>query len=329
MSGSPPPEPDPRFVPDADAAARISERAASIGAALTAAVLDAAPPDHPALVPADSVRALVGAFGLRSARDVAVLAVPAAASLARPRISAYRVGAAGLATTGDLILGGNLEFPGASMHHTVHAEGFVTLRARALRLALESLAVSRARPCAHCRQVLAEMAWADTLRVMDPMGHDVALGALYPWPFTPADLGMLPAGVTAGDAATADGASPGPRGAHTLDERGIPHGIAQALARAGARAHAPYSGEPAAIVLRAADGRLCTGAVLESVAFNPTIGPLQDALVEAVATAVPLDAIVDAWLATVDDGRVDHAGPVRDLLAAVAPEASLHVTYWS
>ena len=91
----------------------------------------------------------------------------------------------------------------------------------------------------------------------------------------------------------------------------------------------PYSGEPAAVVLRLGDGRLVDGVVLESVAFNPTIGPLQDALVGVVAAGAPFDAIREAWLATVRAPRVGHEAPARDLLAAVAPRASIHATYWA
>jgi len=259
-------------------------------------------------------------LALRDARDAALLALPAAAALARPPISSYRVGAVGVTEAGDLVLGGNLEFPGASIHHTVHAEGFVTLRARAHGTRLAALAISEARPCAHCRQVLAEMAWADELRLIDPLGHDLALADLYPWPFTPVDLGQ--AGAGAPHAAAGDG--PGP-----VVTPGVPDDVTSALADGRRRAHAPYSGEPAAVVLRLADGRLLVGAVLESVAFNPTIGPLADGLVEAVATGGDAGSITDAWLAVARDARVDHVGPTRDLLAAVAPRALLHVTYWA
>ena len=268
-------------------------------------------------VTADEVGALVAGFDLHGPREAALLALPAAAALARPSISDYRVGAVGVTTTGELVLGGNLEFPGASIHHTVHGEGFVTLRARALGLALEALAIARARPCAHCRQVLAEVAWADDLRLIDPFGADVGLWDVYPAPFTPGDLGERPA------SARNDGA---PR-RHVGSD--VPADVAARLAAASGRAHAPYSGEPAAVVLRLRDGRLVDGAVLESVAFNPTIGPLQDALVGVVAAGATFDAISEGWLATVREARVGHEGPVRDLLAAAAPRAAMYTTYWA
>jgi cytidine deaminase len=271
-------------------------------------------------VPAAEVSALASALGLATAREVALLALPVAATLARPWISDYRVGAVGVTEGGDLVLGGNLEFPGASIHHTVHAEGFVTLHARARGLRVVELAVRRARPCAHCRQVLAEMAWAADLRIVDPLGSDVALWDVYPVAFQPGDLetsGCIPGAIAwPGLAADEDGPV-------------LPQDVAGALSHAGSLSHAPYSREPAAIVVRVADGRLFEGTVLESVAFNPTIGPTQDALVALAAAGVADADVREAWLGTVRDARVNHANPARDLLAAVAPAAPLHVRYWS
>ncbi|HEX5826237.1 MAG TPA: hypothetical protein VFY23_01855, partial [Candidatus Limnocylindrales bacterium] len=259
-------------------------------AASVEAILAAREGPARAFIPAAQVAALAGASGLASAREVALLALPVAATLARPSISAYRVGAVGVTEGGGLVLGGNLEFPGASIHHTVHAEGFVTLHARARGLRVVELAIRQARPCAHCRQVLAEMAWAADLRIVDPLGSDVALWDVYPVAFQPGDLeatGCVPGAVAW------PGLAPDP------DGPALPHEVARALAHAGSLAHAPYSGEPAAIVVRVADGRLFEGAVLESVAFNPTIGPVQDALVALAAAGVPYAAVREAWLATV------------------------------
>ena len=55
-------------------------------------------------------------FGLAGPRDVALLALPAATRLAHPPISGFFVGAVGIeAGSGDLVLGGNLEFPGLDL----------------------------------------------------------------------------------------------------------------------------------------------------------------------------------------------------------------------
>jgi cytidine deaminase len=309
------PRPGWPFARDPVVAARVARLQAKAGPRIVASVLDLSAGQ--AVVARSDVAALVGELALASARELALLALPAAATLARPPISDYHVGAVGLARSGELLLGGNLEFPGASIHHTVHGEGFVTLRARALGLWLDALAIGEARPCAHCRQVLAEMAWADGLRLIDPFGADVGLWDVYPAAFVPGDLGMSPA------AATGSG-----RAASSVPA-GIPDDVAGAFAAVSPRVHAPYSGEPAAVVLRTADGGLFGGAVLESVAFNPTVGPMQDALVAVAAAGVPFAAVRHAWLATVANARVGHVAGAAELLAAVAPGASFAVTYWS
>lgn len=113
-----------------------------------------------------------------------------------------------------------------------------------------------------------------------------------------------------------------------VDER-VPGDIAELLARAGRRAHAPYSRCPAAVVLRLANGQLVAGAPIESVAFNPTIGPLQAALVELIALGRAYADIESAHLAVVAGGLVDQAPGTQALLAAIAPEAPLTVTHWA
>ena len=284
-------------------------------------------PVHPAaIVPAAAVDRLIPDLALEGPEEVMLLALATARALARPPVSGYRVGAVGLAaTSGDLVLGGNLELPGASIWHTVHGEGFVTLLARARGELVRTLAIAQARPCAHCRQVLAEMDGAhgsperpDGLRIIDPHGRVLRLADVYPWPFAPGDQGM-------------DGARPAERAWPDLRlaDAGLPAGVADALVAAGARSHAPYSSTPAAVALRCADGTTWTGAVLESVAFNPTIGPLQDALVGLLASGHELPDLVSAWIAVPRDALVDHVAATRAALAAAAPGIGLYVTYWS
>jgi cytidine deaminase len=326
---------------------------ARLAAALDATGRDAAHPT--AVIPAAAVAWLVADLGLEGAgaphegddpragddpdaREapavaaqaatelVMLLAIETARALARPPVSGYRVGAVGLAAgCGDLVLGGNLELPGASIWHTVHGEGFVTLLARARGELVRTLATSQARPCAHCRQVLAEMDGAhgsderpSGLRLIDPEGRALRLADVYPWPFAPADLGMA-------------GARPGSRPFPDLRLEGavVPADIADALVAAGSRSHAPYSGAPAAVALRGRDGAIVTGSVLESVAFNPTIGPLGDALVGLLAGGHDLADLVGAWIAVPADARVDHVAATEAGLAACAPGVALRVATWA
>ncbi|HET7181889.1 MAG TPA: hypothetical protein VFI15_06615, partial [Candidatus Limnocylindrales bacterium] len=142
-------------------------------------------------IPAADAARLVQQFHLASTTDLALLALPVARRLADPPISGYRVAAVGIeAGSGDLVLGGNLEFPGTELGTTIHAEGFVALRARRRGRTLDTLALRVAHPCAHCRQVLSELASSDGLLLVDTEGARLHLADLYPWPFRPASLGV-------------------------------------------------------------------------------------------------------------------------------------------
>jgi cytidine deaminase len=278
----------------------------------------AARPGGASTIPAAVAEDLVARHGLASSSELALLALAAAGELARPAISGYRVAAVGIESeTGDLLLGANLEFPGSELTTTIHAEGFVALRARDRGRTLATLAVREAHPCAHCRQTLSESAAADGLALIDLEGNTLALRDLYPWPFRPAALGV--AGDTPGLQSWPGLAFVGPV---------PPDGIAAPLLEAGGRAHAPYSGAPSAVVLRTEDEALHGAGCVESVAFNPSISALQAALVEVVAARQDPAGIGEGWLGLTEGGPVDPEPGFRALLRSVAPHASAHVVRW-
>jgi cytidine deaminase len=259
------------------------------------------------------VERMLEQHGLDAARALALLALPVAARLARPPISNYRVGVVGIDDGGDLVLGANLEFPGSDLGSTIHAEGFATLRARSRGRTLQVLALSEARPCAHCRQTLAESVGAGDLELIDPAGNRRRLDDLYPWPFTPAALGIAPD----------DPRRPAWPGLEIVPGD-VPAAAREALVDAGRRAHAPYSRCPSAVVIRMRDGRLLRAGCVESVSFNPTITAMQAALVELVAVGGTGDDVEGAWLG-VARGTVDPVPAARALLAAIAPDVTLTV----
>jgi cytidine deaminase len=313
------------FLPDPAVADRRARAEARVGGPLVARIGALAAErngpdagDAGVLLAAEAAD-LVAAFDLAGPDDLMCLALPHAASLARPAISGFVVGAVGLeAGTGNLLLGGNVEFPGASLGLTLHGEGAVTLRAFGRGTAVEALAVIRARPCAHCRQVLTELAWADDLVLIDPAGHRVTLDDLYPWPFSPGALGTtgaVPGAVPWPDLALASDAAPQP--------------VVERLVRAGSRAHAPYTRSPAAAVLALPDGGFVVGSALESVAYNPSIGPVQAAVPELLARGWELADVRAAWVAVPAEAPVDHAAVARHLLRAIAPSAPVTVVHWS
>jgi cytidine deaminase len=311
------------FAASADAARRLEELAASVGPAVQAAIGEVArrAPSAPlagSTVPWDIAERIAAQHGLASTRELALLALPVAGAMARPPISGYRVAAIGIeAETGDLVLGANLEFPGTDLATTIHAEGFVALRARRRAATLATLAIREAHPCAHCRQTLAESATAERLAIVDLLGHQLSLEQLYPWPFRPLALGHP------GDVA---GAIVWPELA--LVEGAVPAEMEAALLEAGTRAHAPYSQSPSAVALRLRSGRIASAGVVECVAFNPTITAAQAALVEVAALRAQGEEIAEAWLARTTPGVIDPEPAFRSLLGAVAPDARLAVVDW-
>ena len=313
---------DTRFSPDAGAARRLielEERAGDAARAALEAALAAGRDESlaGATVGAAAAVEIAARFDLASVEELALLGLPIARAMARPPISGYRVGAVGVeSASGDLVFGGNVELPGTDLGTTIHAEGFVTLRARRRAQALRVLAVNRARPCAHCRQTLAESAGADDLVLIDLEGHRVRLDDIYPWAFRPDALGM------AGDRGETAWPDLG------LAGESIPDEVERLLVDAGRRAHAPYSRAPSAAVLRLRDGRLASAGCVESVAFNPSVSAIQAALVEIVAIGIEPAQVTEGWLARTPGGAVDPAPGFVAVLAAVAPGARSRVLDW-
>jgi cytidine deaminase len=296
---------------------RVIVLASTIGTAFTDEVEASLSDDL--VIPRAAVEQLIATFQLTGPREAMLLALSVAQRLADPSISGFRVGAVGLeAETGDLILGANIEFPGDHLPSTIHAEGFVFTRAFARDTSVAVLAIGEARPCGHCRQFILEFASSADLTLIDPLGHSLTMSQLLPWPFGPDDLdrpAIVPGTISWPEL--------------TVGYERLPREIADLLVETGRRAHAPYSGCPSAVVLRLADGGLVAGAPIESAAFNPTIGPVQVAVVELIARGLAYADIRSATLAIVAGGHVDVANETRALLDAIAPNAPLTVTTWA
>ncbi len=304
------------FLADPAIAARIADLLPKIGAALSSAIGVASRASNaPALnlggvLQKADVDRLIAEFSLTGVEDLMLLALTAAREIAHPPISDFHVGAVGLeAGTGNLVLGGNVEFPGTHLGYTVHGEGFVFTRAFSRGTTIQTIAIGEAHPCAHCRQYLSEFAATRDLTLIDPLGHRLTMAQLYPWPFDPDYLGET-------------GAVPGKKLWRLAANDAL-------LREAGERSHTPYSKCPGAVTLTLGDRSQVRGSAVESVAFNPTMGPLQAALIDLIAHGRSYREIVSAKLGTVVGGNVDYATSVRELLGKVAPQATLEVIDWA
>ena len=196
---------------------------------------------------------------------------------ARVPVSEFYVGTAGLSEAGEIFLGVNLEYAGTSLSQTIHAEQFLLSWARSCsKSPLTAIAVS-APPCGHCRQFLREADPQGEMRLLIGDEPDVAAASLLPRAFTPRDLGVEQ-----------------PFYAGPLDLEGCQ--LDEAARRAAEQSYAPYSGGGAGLALRVKDGRIFAGSALENAAYNPTLPPLQAALISCHAHSVDLDTIEEIVL---------------------------------
>ena len=175
----------------------------------------------PALLTGEQVSSLKSATGLDE-DALAFALLPLAAACARTPLSNFNVGAIARGVSGTWYFGANMEFIGATMQQTVHAEQSAISHAwLSGEKALAAITVNYT-PCGHCRQFMNEL----------NSGLDLT-----------------------GDA------------------------LSQAAIAAANRSHMPYSKSPSGVALECKDGRIFSGSYAENAAFNPTLPPLQGALI--------------------------------------------------
>ncbi|XP_042475561.1 cytidine deaminase 1-like [Macadamia integrifolia] len=281
--------------------------------------------------------------------------VKSAQKLARPPISKYHVGAVGLGSNGRIFLGVNLEFSGLPLHHSIHAEQFlVTNAAIHGETELKYIAVSAA-PCGHCRQFLQEIRGASEIKILvtstenDGEDHQVdedktlsfrLLSTFLPHRFGPYDLLdkdvplLLEPHHNALVFIDDDGDYP-----HHSHENGniISNGdgdvadhqneLKCAALEAANQSHAPYSGCPSGVALMDVEGKIYKGSYRESAAYNPSLGPVQAALVEYVAAGGGggYDRIVAGALVEKEGAVVVQAGTAQLLLQSILPRCDFRV----
>lgn len=261
-------------------------------------------------VSADELRELGRETGLD--RDALILECLAwARRWARPPISNYHVGSAVLGGSGALYFGANLEFVGLPLCETVHAEQAAIVHAWVNgETELHALAASAA-PCGFCRQFMLELP-EPRPPILVLGGPATSLDVLLPAHFGPVDLGRAPTLLRAG-----------PHGLRLADNRAHGDPLVELALAAANRSSAPYTESFAAVGLATHDGRRYVGSVAESVAYNPTLGPMQAALIALHMQGGRLEDIADAVLIECEGARVTHARSAAQVLASLAPTIAL------
>ena len=267
---------------------------ASLAADLQSVLAPVLADEHfPALLTAEQVAVLKNATRLDE-DALAFALLPLAAACARTPVSHFNVGAIARGVSGTWYFGGNMEFIGATMQQTVHAEQSAISHAW-LRgeKSLASVTVNYT-PCGHCRQFMNELNSGLSLRINLPGRDPHTLADYLPDAFGPKDLDiktLLMDEEDHGYAVTGDA-------------------LAQAAITAANKSHAPYSQAPAGLALECRDGTLFAGRYAENAAFNPSLPPLQGALnllslngydypdIQRAVLAEKADATLTQWDAT-------------------------------
>ena len=121
----------------------------------------------PALLTGEQVSSLKSATGLDE-DALAFALLPLAAACARTPLSNFNVGAIARGVSGTWYFGANMEFIGATMQQTVHAEQSAISHAwLSGEKALAAITVNYT-PCGHCRQFMNELNSGLDLRIHLP-----------------------------------------------------------------------------------------------------------------------------------------------------------------
>lgn len=238
--------------------------------------------------------------------------LPLASTFARPPISNFRVGTVACGATGSLYLGFNIEVPKQALGFAVHGEQAALSSAYMHgEPGVSAIAVTAA-PCGHCRQFMKELSPDGDIEVLVTGAAPTKLDALLPQAFGPKDLGRK------------TGAFPVPETKLTLK---APTSDALKLAAldAARNAYAPYSGACSGIAIATRKGRIHKGSYLENVAFNPSLPPLQTALVQLILAGDEYGSIARVVLVEAAGAKISQRNVTGAVLGSIAPGVKLEV----
>ncbi|MEA9389249.1 cytidine deaminase [Acerihabitans sp. TG2] len=242
--------------------------------------------DFSGMLSAAQAEALMQASGLDE--DALCLALlPFAAAYALTPISHFNVGAIARGSDGSLYFGANMEFIGAPLQQTVHAEQSAINHAWLRKEPhLRGITVNYT-PCGHCRQFMNELNSGTDLMIYLPERTPAPLAHYLPDAFGPRDLAIQSLLMDAVDHqfslvaqdSTAQTTSPADTQPAIPSALSVKDGLLQQAVLAANQSHAPYSQAHSAVALQTADGRIFAGRYAENAAFNPSLPPLQSALI--------------------------------------------------
>ncbi len=267
--------------------------------------------DFPAMLTAEQVKTVVSISRLDDSA-LAFALLPLAAACALTPVSHFKVGAIARGISGTLYFGANMEFSGTPLQQTIHAEQCAVTHAWLRNEAsLVSITVNYT-PCGHCRQFMNELNSGTDLHIHLPGRPASTLGQYLPDSFGPKDLDIT-----------------------TLLMDPVDHGykiaetdaLTQAALDGANHSHAPYSQSHSGVALETADGTIYAGRYAENAAFNPSLPPLQAALIMTNLAGKDCGAIRRAVLVEGSQPMLTQWDATQATLAALGCSDVKHVTF--
>lgn len=260
--------------------------------------------DFDATLSPEQFEQLLAISGLEDS-ELRLALLPFAAAYAYVPLSNFYVGAIVRGLSGRLYFGANMEFSGAQLGQTVHAEQCAISHAWMKgEQGITDVTVNFS-PCGHCRQFMNELTTAKSLTIQLPERDEKSLDEYLPDSFGPSDLG-----IESGLMASAD------HGKMTSESDQL---ILAALTALN-RSYAPYTKNLSGVALRVESGKTFIGSYAENAAFNPSLPPLQVALTQLMMSGESFDQITSAALVEMAEGNISHLADTQSTLEVINPD---------
>jgi len=274
-------------------------------------------------LPARAVHDLL-ASEQKSVTALMLALLPLARTFSHPPISNYHVGAVAQGMSGGLYLGFNIEFPGHALGFAVHGEQSALSSAYMHSEAGVSAIAVTAAPCGHCRQFMNELSPDGQIEIFVDQAAPTKLSALLPLAFGPRDLGhkdgAFPVKRTNFISATLTPAQLAANAPRPLADL-----LFQSALDAASTSYAPYTESFSGAAIATRSGRIYKGSYIENVAFNPSLSPLQTALVQLISAGEDYAAISRVALAETKGAKISQKTATEAVLSAIAPSVRVEL----
>lgn len=263
--------------------------------------------DFDATLSVQQFEQLLSATGL-SDKELRVALLPFAAAYSYAPLSEFYVGAIVRGLSGRLYFGANMEFFGVQLGQTVHAEQSAISHAWMKgERGIKDITINFS-PCGHCRQFMNELSTANELKIQLPEREEKSLHEYLPEAFGPNDLGIE------------SGLMAEVKHQFSFDDEDT---LIQSAVEAMNMSHSPYTNNLSGLALEMASGRVFQGAYAENAAFNPSLPPLQVALIQVLLAGETFDNIKAAALVENSEGKISHLADTQSTLEALNPDIPL------